>query len=687
MSTEHGNNLMTSNDNPANDNLIAIKQFAQLVDPFNWQKKYNTLRKQVQRGKYKSYTIIKGEGYINKNDQAIPVAVQIKLKETNNNTAIEQLNNHSILQSSNPSILQSNELSKKQHEFAIAAARLINLYIEHYNQPNYKGNKCFAQEKFIKAYNDNAFPELFAIIGKRDVQTIRRWKKDYITSGRDYRVLAPQHKTNKPSSVTPEQAQVIITLLLKPSKPLDSEVVREAMNIFEAKRFPHIRSPKTYRRFINDWKKEHYADYVFFREGEKGLDDLVLPYVERDWNLVEVGDIIIMDGHVNNYETINPFPNKEGIITGRPKRMMTIGAIDGRSQYLCGYEICPTENVQGIAVTIFRAILNLGKVPRVIYFDNGKAFGAKYFHGDEFENLIPLFKRLHIKVMFAKAYHGQSKPIECFWHWMAELERLVPTYCGTSIELQPPRMNRGEFIHRKLYEKAMQNTTVDIWASHRAMAWWLDNYHSRVKVDGHLKGLTPAEVFNAGKGPGVNRKELTFLMMDLTVTKLYQKGIKMFGKWYWHDLLFGKLIDSSDEVHVKYDLFQKDSIFVVDRQGNIVCEAFAVSKCHPAAKLLGTPQDVEELKNQLATKERLKSSVVGEARQFLQEEIYPFVQKQLKDANILQLPENTPSPYQGEGRGEVETGKPEGDKKRKRKSITDSWGMPNFNKERKIKTA
>ncbi len=508
------------------------------------------------------------------------------------------------------SAIHPDELSPKQYKYAIAAAKLIDRLMDFAELPQYKGKKTLAQEKFAEAYNNNAFPDIFEVIGSRDVKTLLRWRKNYLEANKDYRVLAPQYKIKKSSSITPEQSKVLINLLLKPSKPLISEVVREAINFFEAKRFPHIRSANTYRRFLEEWKNNNYADYVFYREGEAGLDNKVLPYLERDWNLVEVGDIIIMDGHVNNYEILNPF-------TGAPKRMMTIGALDGRSQYLCGYEIAITENVLSIASALRRAILNLGKIPKVVYIDNGKAFSAKYFHGsNDLENLEPLFSRLGIKTIFAKAYHGQSKPIENFWGWMAELERLVPTYVGTSIQLQPPRMNRGEFIHRKLYEKAMHNTSVDILAAHRAMAWWLDQYHNRVKTSGHLKDLTPSQVFNAGKGPGINKAELNFLMMDQAVTKLYRKGIRFFSTWYWNDALFGKQIDTGDEVHIKFDLFNRDSILVYDREGKFICEATNVKKVHPAAGLLGTGEDKDLLKEQLAKKEHLKSTVVKEAREF-----------------------------------------------------------------------
>jgi len=575
-----------------------------------------------------------------------------------------------------PSEEDKKELSKNQLEFALAASRLILKLIAFSDQPKYKGKKVIAEKKFIKAYNQKAFPDIYDVIGKRSLPTLRTWRTKYLKENKDYRVLARNYKTSKASSIPPEQSEVIVKMICNPNKPLVSDVIRSAINYFEAKRFMHIKSYNTYKRYIDNWIKENYADYVFYREGEKGLDDLVLPYLERDWNLVEVGDLIIMDGHVNNYEIINPF-------TGHPKRMMTIGAIDGRSQYLAGYEIAITENVLAIASALRRAILMLGKIPKVVYIDNGKAFTAKYFHGNDLDNLEALFARLGIKVIFAKKYHAQSKPIEVFWKWMAELERMVPTYVGTSIQMQPPRMNRGEFLHRKFYEKAMQNTTVDIFAAHRAMAWWLDEYHQRKKSSGHLKDLTPAQVFNAGKGAGIDKKELKFLMMDTHITKLYRKGIKMFGTWYWHPEIFGKQIDAGDEVRVKFDLFDRDFILVYDRNGDLVCEAFDVKKVNPAAKLLGTPEEVQEVENQLALKERLKSSVVGEAKKFLVDEIYPFVKKQLNDAKILQLPEPDSSQAVDEDSGS--TSKKDSGKKKKKGNVLDRWNVPeNETRRRKI---
>ncbi len=574
------------------------------------------------------------------------------------------------IQVNSPDNTSENELSPKQLEFALAASRLVEKFTDFANRIEFKGRKDEAQNKFVSAYINGSFPEIFEIIGERSVKTLRAWQTKYAEANNDYRALAPQYKSKKPSCITPEESKILIRLYLNPKQPLTAEVIREATNIFEAKRFPNIRSYSTYKRFLDDWTKENYADYVFYREGEKGLDDKVLPYLERDYDKIEVGDIIVMDGHVNNYEIINP-------LTGQPKRMITVGALEFKSQYLAGYEIALTENTLSIASALRRAILTLGKLPKIVYIDNGKAFGSKYFHKSEIENLEPLFSRLGIRTIFAKAYHAQSKPIESFWGWMAEMERALPTYVGTSIATKPPRMNRGEKLHMKLYEKAMLNTTIDIWTAHKAMAWWLDQYHHREKMDGHLKGTTPAELFNAGKGPGIDKRELIFLMMQMSINTIYRKGIHMFGTWFWNEAIFGKKLGPGDEVLIRYDILDHDSIFIYDKDGSFICEAMDVAKIHPAAGILGTEADVKALHEQLALKERLKSTIVGEARQFLQDEIYPEIQRTLKEANILGLNE--------EAKPEIEESETKVTRKKKR-SITDRWSMPGEVKAKNIDT-
>ena len=59
----------------------------------------------------------------------------------------------------------------------------------------------------------------------------------------------------------------------------------------------------------------------------KAYHDKVEPYIERDISKIEVGDVIVADGHVLNFQVINPF-------TGRPTRATLVGFLDWKSTAL-----------------------------------------------------------------------------------------------------------------------------------------------------------------------------------------------------------------------------------------------------------------------------------------------------------------------------------------------------------------
>lgn len=516
------------------------------------------------------------------------------------------------------------ELTARQEEIALARVNLVKLFIE---IEDAKESVVKKKKSLINAYNNGAFENLFKVLGKTSMGTVERWKKMWGDEKKDYRCLAPQYKTEKPSSVTPEEAAVLLKLALHPNQPLVSEVLRIAMEMFEAQQLPNIKSEYTYRRFLMNWKKKNYDQWLFFREGEKALNDKAIPSIIRDYDKIEVGDLLVGDGHVLNFEVINPF-------TGKPKRMMMPLFFDMKSSMPLGWEISPTENIQSIAMAFYRSLLRLGKIPKAVYLDNGKAFKAKYFQGIDFRQsgITGLFERLGIKVITAWPYHGQSKTIERFFRTFGELERMLPTYTGTSIEMQPPRMNRGEKLHRKLHEKLTDGTSFDLLSAHRAVAWWFDRYAERPQA-GHLTGRAPIELFEAGRGPGIDKKELLYLMMKSDVATIYKNGIRFLGDYYWNDALYGY----RDKVTIRYDLLESDAIYVYDPHGNFICTAYKRNAVHPAAHILGTTEDVKQLEDEIRNKRDLLKSTTTDARGFLMNEIYPTAQRQLVNANIIRL--------------------------------------------------
>ena len=177
---------------------------------------------------------------------------------------------------------------------------------------------------------------------------------------------------------------------------------------------------------------------------------------------------------------------------------------DGGSRYPLGWEVMATENVACISSAFRRACIRLGKFPRVVYLDNGKAFRARFFDGcKDFEQagFLGLYRDLGCEVIHAWPYHGQSKPVERFFGTMHELEELTPSYTGWDIAHKPARLHRNEKLHRRLHEK-LGRRPLTLEETYEWLAYWFELYASRPQATTHLRGRTPGEVFEEGRGAG-----------------------------------------------------------------------------------------------------------------------------------------------------------------------------------------
>lgn len=508
----------------------------------------------------------------------------------------------------------------------MAKADLLRLYTQAMRRARH-GQKAGARKAFVAAYNSGLMlPELFAQLGQVKWQTIEGWKRA-VKEGGDTMVLSDRRGYHRRGQtlITDDQAEIILACVLHPNRPLVSEAVRMAKTIMAQKGIPNGYSESTYRRWLETWKEENHHIWVFSRQGAKAWNDQCAMYVERDYNLIQVGDIMVADGHVLNFEIINPW-------TGKPKRMTLIVWLDMKSTYPCGWEIMPTENTGSIAAALRRAIITLGKAPQVAYLDNGRAFASRFFNGADLEQagFSGLFERLGMKTIFAWPYHGQSKTVERFFGSFAELERWSPTYSGTSIEKKPPRMMRGERQHRALYNKVVGENYLTMAQAHRAIATWFDVYAKRPQR-GHLNGACPLEIFAEGRGPGVDAVDLRYLMLAQEIRTIGRNGISLFGQNYFHPALYGR----RHGVTVRYDLQNLSSV-VIEYRGELLCEAPATEKVHPAASILGTDADRKRLSEQIEEKRRQEKLASVTARTILENDVMPSHQRQLELAGVTE---------------------------------------------------
>ena len=196
------------------------------------------------------------------------------------------------------------------------------------------------------------------------------------------------------------------------------------------------------------------------------------------------------DGHVLNFQVINPF-------NGKPTRATLVGFLDWKSSALVGYEIMMTENKQCIASALRNAILNLGMIPKVVYQDNGKGFKAKFFQHCDFEEegFNGVYANLGIHSVFARPYNARAKVIErYFLEFQEELEKGMPSYVGTSIEDKPAWMKRGEYLHRKFHERLTKGYVPTISEAVQYINGWLEFHNSQACP--HDKNMTIKELSN-----------------------------------------------------------------------------------------------------------------------------------------------------------------------------------------------
>ncbi len=523
-------------------------------------------------------------------------------------------------------------IPEKKATRALLTSRVVSLYHEYLQLRRPYGEKIETiKQSFVELFNaGEEYSELYKELGAISLKSLERWALLMRRSGNDPFALTDRRGRHRKGrfTLTDAQAKIIEEIALVPNQLLDAEIIRVAKRRMSREGVECDRSDDTIRRHLKRMRTQDYARWVFFREGWKALNEKCLFHVSRDYDRIDVGDILFADGHTTNFEIADPR-------TGKPRRMTLVLWYDMKSNYPLGWDLMPSENTQSILMALYRAVLTLGKLPRVVYLDNGRAFRSKFFAGcNDFRqsSMVGLFERLGIKSIFAWPYHPETKPIEGFFRTFAELERRSLTYTGTDIENKPARMKRNEKLHRKIHELLTRGRAPDVIETHRAIAAWFDEYALRPQ-QGHLKGRCPLQVFSEGKGPGFTEEErfqLRILMASFPVKRIPRDGIKM--PWsesrYYDPELFGR---RNQPAVVRYDWQDLSRVYVYDVDGNYICEARPMEKTHPAARHLGTEEDVAELARQVEMKQSLAKQIIGPARTFVESVVVPEVERQLTD--------------------------------------------------------
>jgi len=472
----------------------------------------------------------------------------------------------------------------------IALARLDLLQAwETYRDSQIKTNKD-TDKDFLEAYNSGIpYPEIFEIIGKASLATLYRWRKDY-NDNQSYKSLIPSYNYRsmyqKETKLTPIEQKYFLDLLLQPNKVSVGNAVRLIKFVMQRNGFSDSCSYSTFKRFADWYKSTHFDVWTLMREGQKALKDKVEPYIKRSPELLEVGDVLVSDGHTLDFEVINPF-------TGRPCRATLVAYLDWKSFDFAGYEIMITENTQCIASALRNSILRLGKIPKITYQDNGRAFRGKFFTGSKpFDEcgFYGLFGNLGIVPVFSKPYNARAKVIERAWREFSETgEKLMPSYTGNSPVNKPAWRNRNEKFHKSIHNDFVPTIKEAVQYFEK----WLEFYRAQPCPNCPDKAI--GQVFNEGIGTGIKASELDDFMLAQEARKIGRNGVKFLNNHYYADELYGL----KDKAIIKYSLFDLSSVRVYATTGEFICEAKTILSIHPMAHHMGTEKDVYHLKQAL----------------------------------------------------------------------------------------
>ena len=487
-------------------------------------------------------------------------------------------------------------------------------------------NKLQADYDFVKLHNSsNSY--LFNVLGKISRGSLHRWKAS-LDGTEDYTRLIPNYKyvsvNEYRTCLTDEEIKIFMSLLLHPNRICIGKAIALTKYKLKEQGQSFIPADITFRRYAKWFKDNNYDKWVLARDGEKVLSDKVEPYIKRDASLLDVGDILVADGHKLAFQVINPF-------TGKPCRATLVGFLDWKSTALVGYEIMLEENTQCIASALRNAIINLDMIPKIVYQDNGRAFRAKYFTDDKgFGELgfYGLYAKLGIETVFARPYNARSKVIERFFKEFQEgFEKLMPSYVGSSIINKPAYLKRNENFHKNLHQDYVPTIEETI----KMIDMWLKFKNSQPCTN--APNMTIAEVLENRKKQNIDKSLLDDLMLATEVKTIQRNGVRFLNCDYFDERLYGL----RGKVLVKYNLFDLTSVKIFTPKGEYLCTAERVTETHPMAKLLGTVEDLEDYKQKIQKQQKLRRKTINSVKQYLSNEEVKFIEQKMDEPKEVEF--------------------------------------------------
>ena len=259
---------------------------------------------------------------------------------------------------------------------------------------------------------------------------------------------------------------------------------------------------------------------VLHREGLAAYEAKCAPYIERDPESVEPGQVWVGDHSPFNCWVQN---------RGRWVRPWITAWQDMRSRMIVGFDINASPNQTTILLAMKRGIEKYGP-PDGAKVDNGRDYDSEMWTGttkarrhalkkgyiDE-QMVAGIYAMMGVGVSFALPFHPQSKPIERFFDTMdQQFTKTIETYCGKDTDRRP------DGLKELLTDRTLLRKAYDLSDFGQVVGRYIDVFNNTAHTGVGMEGRTPVEVFESRSSRRVMAAGVVELLM-----RVWSKEIKV----------------------------------------------------------------------------------------------------------------------------------------------------------------
>jgi putative transposase len=304
-------------------------------------------------------------------------------------------------------------------------------------------------------------------------------------------------------------------------------------------------------------------------------------------------------------------------VEGKVWRAKVVAFMDMRTRLIVGWDLQLTANSTGVAIALQRCFDVYG-LPGAIYFDNGKEFKNYWLCGSDWkskrgkvdkegiERRIGVVTEAGVKLIFAKPYHGQSKPIERLWRTVHEtFDKFEETYVGSNTAARPDEARVYQQKVSKMKKEDFEKIPA-IEEIKRRFGRYVDWYNNKHEHAGRgMDGKTPMQVWreNAVEKRDVPADIKPYLFTYRHKRTVRRDGISYNGSWYYNTDKVVEYIGRRVEVRAPLD--SDKVVYVFSLTGE---RLFDAEKLEYTGDVAADNKKVGELRkaNRLLIKERDK---------------------------------------------------------------------------------